>query len=105
MLYHTSLYLRKISIPLNSFHDLNKFVDIRNNESGSGNSMFGGNVKRKDLVEYRRWLKDNFYGAANDAIGSRTIAPEENHSLDNCSWDNFPLDDCPPDNCPPDNCP
>ena len=49
-------------MPLNSFHGLNKIVDILNNEFGSGDLMFGGNVKRKDLVEYGRWLKDSFYG-------------------------------------------
>ena len=52
MLHHTSLYLRNICIPLNSFHDLNKFIDVLNNEPGSGDIIFGGNVKRKDLVEY-----------------------------------------------------
>ena len=48
-------------MPLNSFHDLNKFIDILNNEFGSGYFMFGGNVKLKDLVEYGRWLNDSFY--------------------------------------------
>ena len=62
-------------------------------------------MKRKDLVEYGRWLKDNFYRAADDVIGSRTITPQANHSLYNCPPGNFPLDNCPPDNCPPDNCP
>ena len=55
-------------MPLNSFHGLNKFVDILNNEFGSGDLMFGGNVKRKDLVEYGRWLKDSFYGTGDDVI-------------------------------------
>ena len=58
MLYHTSLFLRKICIPLNSLQDLNKFIEILNNEFGSGDFMFGGNVKRKDLVEYAWWQKD-----------------------------------------------
>ena len=44
--------------PLNSFHDLNKFIDL-NSEFGNGDFMFGGNVKRKDLVESGRWLKDS----------------------------------------------
>ena len=41
-------------MPLNSFHNLNKFIDILNNEFGSGDFMFGGNLKRKGLVEYGR---------------------------------------------------
>ena len=52
MLHHPSFYLRNICIPLNSFHDLNKFIDVLNSEPGSGDIMFGSNVKRKDLVEY-----------------------------------------------------
>ena len=80
---------------LNSFHDLNKFIDILSNEFGSGDLMFGGNVKRKDLEEHKRWLKDNFYDAVDDVIGSRTIAPKENGSLDNC-----PRIIASPDNCP-----
>ena len=100
---------------LNSFHDLNKFIDILSNEFGSGDLMFGGNVKRKDLEEHGRWLKDNFYDAVDDVIGSRTITPEENRSLDNCPRiiapktitpeENCPQGKLPPDNCPPDNCP
>ena len=62
------MFLRKICMPLNSFHDLNKFIDILNNEFGSGDFMFRGNVKRKDLVEYGRWLKDSFYGTGDDVI-------------------------------------
>ena len=46
-------------MPLNSFNDLSKFIDILNNEFASGDFMFGGKVKRKDLVEYGRWLKDS----------------------------------------------
>lgn len=38
-------------------------------------------------------------------IGSRTIAPLENCSLDNCPPDNCPLDDYIPDHCPPENRP
>ena len=105
---------------LNSFHDLNKFIDILSNEFGSGDLMFGGNVKRKDLEKHRRWLKGNFYDAIHDVIGSRTIAPEENCSLDNCSriiatWiiapqtivpeKNCPQGKFPPGNCPPENGP
>ena len=45
-------------MPLNSFHDLNKFIDILNNEFRSGDFMFGGNVKRKDLVEYGSCKRD-----------------------------------------------
>lgn len=45
MLHHTSLYLRKTYIPLNSFHDLNKFIDTPSNEPGSGDSIFGGRLK------------------------------------------------------------
>ena len=89
------MYLRKICMSLNSFHDLNKFIDILSNEFGSGDLMFGGNVKRKDLEEHERWLKDNFYDAVDDVIGSRTIAPKENGSLDNC-----PRIIASPDNCP-----
>ena len=30
--------------------------------------IFGGNVKRKDLVEYEIWLKDRFYGSGDDVM-------------------------------------
>ena len=29
----------------------------------NGYFIFGGNVKRKDFVEYGIWLKDSFYGS------------------------------------------
>ena len=34
----------------------------------NGDFIFGGNVKRKDLVEYRIWLKDSFYGGRDDVM-------------------------------------
>ena len=34
----------------------------------NGDFIFGGNVKRKDLVEYRIWLKDSFYGSGDDVM-------------------------------------
>ena len=30
--------------------------------------IFGGNVKRKDLVEYEIWLKDRFYSSRDDVM-------------------------------------
>ena len=55
-------------MPPNSFHDLNKFIDILSNEFWSGDFMFGGHVKRNDLVEYGIWLKDSFYGTGDGVI-------------------------------------
>ena len=34
----------------------------------NGDFIFGGNVKRKDLVEYEIWLKDRFYGSGDDVM-------------------------------------
>ena len=34
----------------------------------NGDFIFGGNMKRKDLVEYRIWLKYSFYESGDDVM-------------------------------------
>ena len=34
----------------------------------NGDFIFGGNVKRRDLVEYGICLKDSFYGSEDDVM-------------------------------------
>ena len=53
----------------------------------NGDFIFGGNVKRNDLVEYEIWLKDSFYGSGNDVMCLKTTDFTVLHKPENLGFE------------------
>ena len=54
----------------------------------NGDFIFGGNVKRKDLVEYEIWLKDRFYGSRDDVMYLKATDFTELDKPENLGFEN-----------------